>query len=52
MSAHAESPLTETPLSQRKGFFPIALVLLFSQEQCSLVEKLGWLLSLRIFCGL
>jgi len=27
MSAHAESPLTETPLSQRKGFFPIALVL-------------------------
>ncbi|MCL6233109.1 cytosine permease [Acinetobacter amyesii] len=27
MSVHAESPLTETPLSQRKGFFPIALVL-------------------------
>lgn len=27
MSAHAESPLTETPLSQRKGFLPIALVL-------------------------
>lgn len=27
MSAYAESPLTETPLSQRKGFFPIALVL-------------------------
>ncbi len=27
MRAHAESPLTETPLSQRKGFFPIALVL-------------------------
>lgn len=27
MSAHAESPLIETPLSQRKGFLPIALVL-------------------------
>ncbi|WP_291358370.1 MULTISPECIES: cytosine permease [Acinetobacter] len=27
MSVHAESPLKETPLSQRKGFFPIALVL-------------------------
>lgn len=27
MSGHAESPLTETPLTQRKGFLPIALVL-------------------------
>lgn len=52
MSAHAESPLTETPLSQRKGFLPIALVLLFSQEPCSLVEKLGLPLNLQIFYGL
>ena len=27
MNTHDESPLTETPDSQRKGFFPIALVL-------------------------
>lgn len=27
MSEHAESPLIETPLNQRKGFLPIALVL-------------------------
>lgn len=27
MSSHDECPLTETPLTQRKGFFPIAMVL-------------------------